>query len=96
MNDRLLMVESELDTLYLVSQLLNSRLDIRDKLQKILALVHQRSDLHFGMITLRDDEGMSICEVYGEGIDRNVRYQVGEGLIGAILDAGSTDNALGS
>jgi Nif-specific regulatory protein len=90
MNDRLLMVESELDTLYLVSQLLNSRLDIRDKLQKILALVHQRSDLNFGMITLRDEEGMSICEIYGEGIDRSVRYQIGEGLVGAILDEGAT------
>jgi Nif-specific regulatory protein len=90
MNDRLLMVESELDTLYLVSQLLNSRLDIRDKLQKILALLHQRSDLNFGMITLRDEEGMSICEIYGEGIDRSVRYQIGEGLVGAILDEGAT------
>ena len=90
MNERFLLVESELDTLYLVSQLLNSTHNLRDKLKGILEILHKRSSLHFGMITLRDDEGMSICEVYGEGIDRNVRYQVGEGLIGAILDAGST------
>ncbi|MDD2863952.1 MAG: nif-specific transcriptional activator NifA [Methylococcales bacterium] len=90
MNDRYLLVESELDTLYLVSQLLNSTHNLREKLRGILEILHKRSNLHFGMITLRDDDGMSICEVYGEGIDRNVRYQIGEGLVGAILDAGST------
>ena len=90
MNERFFLVESELDTLYLVSQLLNSTHNLRDKLKGILEILHKRTNLHFGMITLRDDDGMSICEVYGEGIDRNVRYQFGEGLVGAILDAGST------
>jgi Nif-specific regulatory protein len=92
MSDRLLMVESELDTLYLVSQLLNSTHDLRTKLKGILEILHKRSGLHFGMITLRDvdDDSMSLCEIYGEGIDRSVRYQPGEGLVGAILDEGST------
>lgn len=92
MSDRLLMVESELDTLYLVSQLLNSTHDLRSKLKGILEILHKRSGLHFGMITLRDvdDDSMSICEIYGDGIDRSVRYQPGEGLVGAILDEGST------
>lgn len=92
MSERLLMVESELDTLYLVSQLLNSTYDLRTKLKGILEILHKRSGLHFGMITLRDvdDDSMSICEIYGEGIDRSVRYQPGEGLVGAILDEGST------
>jgi Nif-specific regulatory protein len=92
MNERLLLVESELDTLFLVSQLLNSTHDLRTKLKGILEILHKRSGLHFGMITLRDldDDSMSICEVYGDGIDRSVRYQPGEGLVGAILDEGST------
>jgi len=92
MSDRLLLVESELDTLYLVSQVLNSTHDLRTKLKGILEILHKRSGLHFGMITLRDidDDSMSICEIYGEGIDRSVRYQPGEGLVGAILDEGST------
>lgn len=92
MNDRSLLVESELDTLFMVSQLLNSTHDLRNKLKGTLEILHKRSGLHFGMITLRnvDDDSMSICEVYGEGIDRSVRYQPGEGLIGAILDEGST------
>jgi len=92
MNDRSLLVESELDTLFLVSQLLNSTHDLHNKLKGILEILHKRSGLHFGMITLRDTDGdsMSICEVYGDGIDRSVRYQPGEGLVGAILDEGST------
>ena len=92
MSERLLMVESELDTLFLVSQLLNSTHDLRTKLKGILEILHKRSGLRFGMITLRDieDDSMSICEIYGEGIDRSVRYQPGEGLVGAILDEGCT------
>ena len=92
MSERLLLVESELDTLFLVSQLLNSTHDLRIKLKGILEILHKRSGLHFGMITLRDvdDDSMSICEIYGDGIDRSVRYQPGEGLVGAILDEGST------
>lgn len=92
MNDRATLVESELDTLFLVSQLLNSTHDLRNKLKGILEILHKRSGLHFGMITLRDvdDDSMSICEIYGEGIDRSVRYQPGEGLVGAILDEGCT------
>ena len=92
MNDRSLLVETELDTLFLVSQILNSTQDLRDKLKGILEILHHRTGLHFGMITLRDvdDDSMSICEIYGEGIDRTVRYQPGEGLVGAILDEGST------
>ena len=92
MSERLLMVETELDTLFLVSQVLNSTHDLRNKLKGILEILHKRSGLHFGMITLRDveDDSMSICEIYGEGIDRSVRYQPGEGLVGAILDEGCT------
>jgi len=92
MTERLLLVESELDTLFLVSQLLNSNHNLRNKLKGILEILHKRSGLHFGMITLRDvdDDSMSICEIYGEGIDRSVRYEPGEGLVGAILDEGST------
>jgi Nif-specific regulatory protein len=92
MSERLLLVESELDTLFLVSQLLNSTHDMHSKLGGILEILHKRNGLHFGMITLRDvdDDSMGICEVYGENIDKSVRYKPGEGLVGAILDEGST------
>jgi len=92
MSERLLLVEAELDTLYLVSQLLNSTKDLHSKLKGILEILHERSGLHSGMITLRsvEDDSMRLCEIYGEDIDRSVRYQPGEGLVGAILDEGST------
>jgi len=92
MSERLLLVEAELDTLYLVSQLLNSTKDMHSKLKGILEILHERSGLHSGMITLRsvEDDSMRLCEIYGEDIDRSVRYQPGEGLVGAILDEGST------
>jgi Nif-specific regulatory protein len=92
MSERLLMVEAELDTLFLVSQLLNSTRDLHSKLKGILEILHERSGLRFGMITLRsvEDDSMGICEIYGEGIDRSLRFQPGDGLVGSILDEGGT------
>jgi Nif-specific regulatory protein len=92
MTERLLLIESELDTLFLVSQVLNSSLSLREKVKGILEVLHKRSGLRYGMVTLRNvgDDSMSICEIYGEDIDRSVQYQPGEGLVGAILDEGST------
>lgn len=92
MSDRLLLVESELDTLYLVSQILNSTYDIHHKLKGVLEILHRRSGLRFGMITLRssEDDSMRLCEIYGEDLNHSVRYEPGEGLVGAILDEGNT------
>ncbi|MGR9100232.1 MAG: nif-specific transcriptional activator NifA [Gammaproteobacteria bacterium] len=92
MSDRCQVVEAELDALYLVSQTLNSTFDLRSKLNSILEILHNRSDMFSGMIALRDTENdsLSVCEVYGGDIDKSVRYHPGEGLVGTILDAGST------
>lgn len=92
MSERLLLVESELDTLYLVSQILNSTYDLRNKLKGVLEILHKRSGLQYGMITLRavEDDSMSLFEIYGEDLNRQVRYEPGEGLVGAILDEGNT------
>ncbi|MGR9074161.1 MAG: nif-specific transcriptional activator NifA [Gammaproteobacteria bacterium] len=92
MSDRCQLVEAELDALYLVSQTLNSSFDLRSKLNSILEILHNRSDMFSGMIALRDTENdsLSVCEVYGGDIDKSVRYHPGEGLVGTILDAGST------
>ena len=92
MLNRLDIVEAELDTLFLVSQVLNSTDELHSKLKAILEILHNRTGLQSGMITLRDveDDSMKICEIYSEAIDRSVRYEAGEGLIGAILDEGNT------
>ena len=95
MKDRMQLIEAELDTLYLISQVLNSDYDLYAKLQGVLEILHKRSGMRSGMIALRDAENdeMVVSAVHTNGANtptQPVRYQAGEGLIGAILDAGST------
>ncbi len=92
MSSRYELVEAELKALYLVSQILNSPSDLHLKLKHILKTLHVQLQLESGMIALRDqhDDSLSICEVHAENIDKSVRYQPGEGLVGTILDAGET------
>lgn len=93
--DRIQLIEAELDTLYLISQILNSQHELHDKLHGVLEILHKRSGMRSGMITLRDAEnnGMVVSAVHANGANiptQPVRYQAGEGLIGAILAEGST------
>ena len=92
MNNRYQLVEAELETLFIVSKELNSSFDLHTKLNNVLETLHNQQHLLSGMITLRgvNDDNLSICEVYAEEIDKSVRYTPGEGLVGTILDAGST------
>ncbi len=92
MSDRYQLVEEELNTLYLVSQVLNSTFELRTKLKNILEVLHTSSNLFSGMVALRGigNDSLSVCEVYADDIDKNVEYKPGEGLVGTILDAGST------
>jgi Nif-specific regulatory protein len=95
MIDRTQLIEAELDTLYLISQLLNSSHDLHDKLHAILEILHKRSGMRSGMITIKEIEhdSLLVSAVY---MDANnpllspIRYHPGEGLMGAILDAGRT------
>ena len=75
MSDRYQLVEAELDALYLVSQVLNSTLDLRHKLGEVLGILHKRSNMLSGMVALRGIEtnSLSVCEVYGEDIDKTTR-----------------------
>ena len=95
MTDRLQLIEAELDTLYLISQVLNSGHELQAKLQGVLEILHKKAKMRSGMITLReiDNDSMIVCAVHtgSSGAPTNpIRYQAGEGLIGAILDANST------
>ncbi|OQK15520.1 nif-specific transcriptional activator NifA [Methyloprofundus sedimenti] len=92
MTSRSELVEHELEILYLVSNVLNSSVDLHSKLNNILEILHVDFHMLSGMITLRttENDSLSICEVYSTDVDKSVRYQIGEGLVGAILDAGST------
>jgi Nif-specific regulatory protein len=95
MPERTQLIEAELDTLYLISQILNSTHDLHAKLQAVLEMLHKRSGMRSGMITLREIESssmiVSVVHTNGAGnFTEPVRYNPGEGLMGAILDEGST------
>ncbi len=95
MFERIQLIEAELDTLYLISQILNSTHDLHAKLQAVLELLHKRSGMRSGMITLKEIESNSliVSAVYADAssqLKQPIRYNPGEGLMGAILDAGST------
>jgi len=95
MAERIQLIEAELDTLYIVSQVLNSPHDLHAKLKAVLEILHKRSGMRSGMITLREIENnsMIVSVVHSNGSDKlteTVRYNPGEGLMGAILDEGST------
>ena len=95
MSERLQLIEAELDTLYLISQVLNSSYELQAKLQGILEILHKKAGMRSGMITLReiDDDSMIVCAVHTHDSgkpNQPIRYHAGEGLMGAILDAGST------
>ena len=95
MTERIQLIEAELDTLYLISQILNSTHDLHAKLQAVLEILHKRSGMCSGMITLKEIENnsMIVSVVHSEGIDKlnqPIRYNPGEGLMGAILHEGST------
>nr|WP_087147649.1 nif-specific transcriptional activator NifA [Crenothrix polyspora] len=95
MMERTQLIEAELNTLYLISQVLNSAHDLQAKLQAVLEILHKRSGMRSGMITLREmeNDGMIVCAVYTDGTGKPahpIRYNPGEGLMGAILDEGST------
>lgn len=95
MPGRIQLIEAELDALYLISQILNSAHDLHAKLQGVLEILHKKSGMRSGMITLREIEnkGMIVCAVHTDGAGKPaqpVRYNPGEGLMGAILAEGST------
>ncbi|MBS1211882.1 MAG: nifA [Proteobacteria bacterium] len=95
MAERTELIERELDTLYLVSQVLNSPLNLKDKLQGILDVLHERADMRSGMLALREQEtdALVVCAVHGKERltqPETIRYEPGEGLMGIILDAGRT------
>jgi len=95
MAERTQLIERELDTLYQVSQVLNSTRNLKDKLQGVLDVLHEGSDLRSGILALREQEtdALVVCAVHGNeqmSIPNGVRYEPGEGLMGIILDAGHT------
>ncbi|CAI8769915.1 nif-specific transcriptional activator NifA [Methylocaldum szegediense] len=95
MDERTQLIERELEALYQVSQVLNRPLGLKAKLEGILEILQDCAGMRSGMLALREQEGdaLEVCSVLrsdGAKIEKPVRYEPGEGLMGTILDAGRT------
>ena len=89
------LVQAELDTLYLVSQVLSQSLELKQTLAAVLELLHERGSLYNGMVCLQDEPSRDLL-VYAAHDPENevnsavVRYQPGEGLVGEVMNQASS------
>jgi Nif-specific regulatory protein len=95
MVERTLLIEQELDALYLVSRVLNGPLPLKEKLQGVLDVLHEQAGMRSGMLALREQQtdALVVCSVRhrnGNAEHEPIRYEPGEGLMGAVLDEGYT------
>ena len=60
MYERTDLIEAELDSLYLISQVLNSTHDLHTKIQAVLEVLHKSSGMRSGMISLKEIESDSL------------------------------------
>jgi len=84
-------METELETLYLVSQVLSRSLDFRQTLSEVLRTLHDIGGMHHGMISLLDEtSGDLLVSALHENPEpfNHIRYKPGEGVVGAILESG--------
>ncbi len=82
----------ELTAIYEISLALNSSLDLRHVMHKILDILHNRMAMERGTLTLVDDKTQELIieEAHGmadEQIERG-RYHIGEGITGRVVAAG--------
>jgi len=85
------MMESELESLYLVSQVLSRSLDFRETLTEVLKALNDSGNLRHGMICLLDEQSgdLLVTALHENPTPFNtVRYKPGEGVVGAIMESG--------
>ncbi len=84
-------LETQLETLYLVSQILNFTLNFRETQNAVLKALSEAGNMHHGMITLLDESSgdLLISALHKNPTPSNlVRYRQGEGVVGAIIESG--------
>mgnify|MGYP001820361702 FL=1 len=84
-------MESELDSLYRVSQVLSRSLDFRETLSEVLKVLNDTGNMSHGMISLLDEESgeLLVSALYENPTPfKSVRYKPGEGIVGSILESG--------
>ncbi len=87
-------LQADLETLFQVSQVLSRSLDLRDTLAGVLRALHEGGGLERGMVTLTDNDTgeQRVVAVHGLGTVKvdEIRYQPGEGVVGAVLEEGDS------
>ncbi|MGB1108815.1 MAG: GAF domain-containing protein, partial [Gammaproteobacteria bacterium] len=88
------LIASQLEALYAVSRTLNSSLDLNETLREVLKLLHDHGGLECGMVALLSESGeymqTAAVHCFAEGAGPKARYKPGEGVVGAILQHGSS------
>ncbi len=84
-------IETELETLYQVSQILSRSLDFRDTLTEVLKTLNDFGNMGHGMISLLDEKSgdLLVSALHENPMPFNaVRYKPGEGIVGDIMESG--------
>lgn len=83
------LLESQLESLYNVSQVLSRSLDFRETLSEVLRVLDDGIALRHGMISLLDDDSGDLLVTAlheSPAMFQPVRYKSGEGIVGTILE----------
>ena len=89
-NDNRSIMETELETLYRVSQILSRSLDFRETLTEVLKTLNDLGNLSHGMIGLLDEESgdLLVSALHEQPTPFNpARYRPGEGAVGVIMES---------
>jgi Nif-specific regulatory protein len=85
-------METQLRTLYRVSEVLSRCMHPREMLMGVLAVLHEEAGLERGIVALRKQGGaeLSIGAAYAadQGVAGTARYGPGEGVLGAVIARG--------
>ncbi len=86
-------LEAALATVYGVSQVLSRSLNLQETMREVLHILDREADIHYSVVSLTEpgEDGAIVSAVHGvRGPLPIVRYEIGEGLTGAVLAGGRT------
>ncbi|EIJ41249.1 Nif-specific regulatory protein [Beggiatoa alba B18LD] len=93
LNNRANLIESELEALFQVGKVLSRSLNLDETLEEVLKHLHHYAGMHYGVVTLRTDDGeLSVNAVYAGDKQQppKFRYRIGEGIIGSVMQLNKT------
>ncbi|OUD15219.1 GAF domain-containing protein [Thioflexithrix psekupsensis] len=91
--DRFHLIEAELEALFQVGKVLGRSLDLQETLQEVLKVLHERTGMQYGVVTLRDEQGiLFVNAVYAGDKEEPPKfsYRPGEGIIGSVMETKKT------